>query len=322
MAHAKVQHYVPQFLLRGFEIRPGSNQVYVYDKLIGKHFTANVRNVGAEKGFYDIVLDEHVLTFEPALSKLEAEAAEIIKCILQREQIGFLTASQRRTLASFATIQYFRTKQFRASSTELAKMLADAVDEIDPGAAERLGLWHPTDDEAHMQALRFLQDCLQFVPLIESKAWVLYEAPAACAFWISDHPIALHNTTHESTLGGDIGFAVPGIEIYLPLSPRFCLGFLCPSIRESFQDAYRRSSRLKEMADVQFPTHDAVGAAVDGFAYGFPIPFLPENVEYVNSLEVLWAERFVFSCHLQFEPIERMIRSNPKARIGPRPFVQ
>jgi hypothetical protein len=43
-----------------------------------------------------------------------------------------------------------------------------------------------------------------------------------------------------------------------------------------------------------------------------------ENVEYLNSLQVLHAERFLFSCDGDFAVAEKMIAANAALSHGPR----
>ena len=47
-----------------------------------------------------------------------------------------------------------------------------------------------------------------------------------------------------------------------------------------------------------------------------------ENVENFNSLQVIEAERFVFSCAGNFELIKDMLRTNPELKNGPRTTVK
>jgi hypothetical protein len=49
---AKIQHYVPQFLLRNFG-NGKKDQVWVYDKIDGRSFPTNAKNVASESRFYD-----------------------------------------------------------------------------------------------------------------------------------------------------------------------------------------------------------------------------------------------------------------------------
>ena len=53
--YPKIQHYVPQFLLRRFVDAEG--KLHVFDKRESKQFhTTNVRNVAAEKALYVLTM--------------------------------------------------------------------------------------------------------------------------------------------------------------------------------------------------------------------------------------------------------------------------
>jgi hypothetical protein len=321
MGHAKVQHYVPRFLLAGFETTAGSQRVHVYDKHQSRAFLANVRSVAKEKGLYDIQLDGVTLTFEPALSEIEDRMAEVRARILGRGEIGFLNFAEREVVARFVLAQSMRTRQFLESVHAGGVALANALDKEHPGTTAALG-FKADPEESRLVALGLLSRSAEWVPLLLEKAWGLYEAPMERPFWISDHPVAMHNNINKSDVRGTIGLAVPGIEIYLPISSRYCLGFICRSLRDMTDEAYRRSIRVKMSLDVELPTHEAVGALRDGLAYGFPIASNPDNVDYVNSMQVLYGERFVFSAHEDFAMIGEMIVGDSAVRRGPRPSVQ
>ncbi len=82
MSHPKNQHYVPQFLLEQFT-KPGTDQLFAFDKLTGRSFPTNIRNVAAEKAYYDITFEDAILTLEPSLSRVETNAAGIIQRLLE-----------------------------------------------------------------------------------------------------------------------------------------------------------------------------------------------------------------------------------------------
>jgi hypothetical protein len=54
------------------------------------------------------------------------------------------------------------------------------------------------------------------------------------------------------------------------------------------------------------------------FSKGTPARLEPVNVENINSIQILEAERFVFSCGGNFELVEDMIREDPRVKNGPR----
>jgi hypothetical protein len=57
------------------------------------------------------------------------------------------------------------------------------------------------------------------------------------------------------------------------------------------------------------------------FRTGVALPSKPDNVLNHNSLQVSYAERYVFSSTPDFELVESMIRDNAEFKTGPRPGV-
>ena len=65
MTIAKVQHYVPQFLLRKFG-NGKKDQLWAYDKTSDRAFLTNAKNVASESRFYDFEVAGEPITLEPA----------------------------------------------------------------------------------------------------------------------------------------------------------------------------------------------------------------------------------------------------------------
>jgi len=110
------------------------------------------------------------------------------------------------------------------------------------------------------------------IPLI-NKIWVLLESNKK--FYTSDNPIVRQNTINRNPHRGTLGINSDGIEIYFPLSPSLVLCLFCE----------RAYSWLKEKR----------------------MPSNAENIENVNSLQVIYSDRFVFSSQNDFELVEDMI---------------
>jgi len=67
-AMPKLQHYVPQFILRNFTTGKG-NQIFVFDKQEEVAFKTNIRNIASESGFYNFDINGYQFTIEPGLEK-------------------------------------------------------------------------------------------------------------------------------------------------------------------------------------------------------------------------------------------------------------
>jgi hypothetical protein len=49
-----------------------------------------------------------------------------------------------------------------------------------------------------------------------------------------------------------------------------------------------------------------------------PLGLEADNVIFMNSLQVIYSERFVFSADGNWELVREMVASNPELKVGPR----
>src|SRR3954471_23118639 len=87
------QHYVPQFLLRGFAT-PKRKQVYVFDKSNDNEFRSPVRNLACQRDFYNPDVDRW-------LTQLEDASAPIIQSIRTKRILTHLEKDEFQWLAAF-----------------------------------------------------------------------------------------------------------------------------------------------------------------------------------------------------------------------------
>jgi hypothetical protein len=90
------QHYVPQMLLRGFAIDGEKEQVRVFDKSTGKEFPTAIRNIGAERGYYDI---DGSAAIDAAMNQMDDVSSPIIQKLRERRSISCLNTTDRIVLA-------------------------------------------------------------------------------------------------------------------------------------------------------------------------------------------------------------------------------
>jgi len=307
---AKVQHYVPQFLLRNF----GSgkkDKLHVLDKQTGKSFATNARNVAAESRFYDFQLAGQDLTLETELSRIEASAKPIIQSILDLDSLAHLTAQARAELSVFLAVQMTRGKWYREQFREFPLMLEQALrakegQDVDlSGIAEYLRV--PDDNELAIHTARsVLRAAEDYAPHFANKVWILGGTDVKHPFQIGDNPIGMQNMLDMRPYG-NLGLAVRGIEIYFPLSPRRLLALWCPSHITMLEAAAGHNIDVAQML-----------AAI---AEERVLHYRPEHVMNANSIQVGYAERFVFSSDGDFALALNMIQERPVYRRGPRSTV-
>lgn len=318
-------HYVPRFLLKHFT-KGKKPKIFVYDKSNDNQFRTNIKNIAAENGFYDIEVDDGILTLEPGLAHLEANTSGIIKKLLKERTLKTLDEHEVAILAVFLAVQFVRTKEHRLRFEHLGELFAQKL--RDMGASEE-NISEQTKSttglpEDKLIGFKSVLGAKEFVPHFLNKVWVLFETTAKNPFYISDNPLTLHNEVDHGPYG-NIGLAVRGIEIYLPISTTLCLGLLCPSIAEEFKKAYENIRQLDQvapgLADTIMNKPEAARAFCEGLVNGAPIQVIEDNVMMMNSLQVMYSSRFVYCETESFDLVKRMIKDNEKFREGIKPTV-
>jgi hypothetical protein len=316
---APVQHYVPQFLLRNF-CAGEKPKIWAFDKNTGKSFETNVRNVAGEREFYDLSVGDATLSLEEGLSKLETQAGTVIDRIIGARSLGVLSDDDRALLAVFVSTQMQRGPNPRQSmlamNQELRRVLKGRFG-IEDGDFPEL-----TAGEAKSMTMKSLTEPQKFAEHILNKAWLMFETSSSHPFFIGDSPVTLQNNTQpKGPLRGNLGLAVRGIEIYLPISSTFTLAFFCRSHEEMIRDGVERMRSTM----VRNPSHPmGFGDLLSwrrASRTGVALPSSPDNVLNHNSLQVRHAERYVFSSQPDFELVESMIADDARFRVGPRPEI-
>ncbi|PYR30369.1 MAG: hypothetical protein DMF90_27830 [Acidobacteria bacterium] len=316
---APVQHYVPQFLLRNF-CAGAKPKIWAFDKNTGKSFETNVRNIAGEREFYDLSVGDATLSLEEGLSKLETQAGTVIDRIIGARSLGVLSDDDRGLLAVFVSTQMQRSPNPRQSmlamNQELRRVLKGRFG-IEDGDFPEL-----TAEEAKAMTMKSLTEPQKFAEHILNKAWLMFETSSAHPFFIGDSPVTLQNNTQpKGPLRGNLGLAVRGIEIYLPISSTLTLAFFCRSHEEMIRDGVERM-RTTMVRDPGHPM--GFGDLLNWrrvFRTGVAMPSSPDNVLNHNSLQVRHAERYVFSSQPDCELVESMIADDARFRVGPRPEI-
>lgn len=289
--HPKQQHYVPRFLLKEF----GSgkkHRLYAYDKQTDRVFQTNPEKVAAENGFYDFTLEGSTFTAEPAMGSLETATAPVLKRIIREESLASLTDEERRLLSLFVAVQYTRTRNFRDTLSDLSQRMVEWLRGI---GADAEGL-EMTEDAAAAMSVQMALEADELAPFIYDKAWLLLKNPTPTPFYTSDNPVTFQNLDDFGPYG-NIGLAVPGIEIYLPLGSRLCLSMICRTREEQVRDVLRQAEpfprTLPQMDRALASRAHQARRLVAAIDQGVPLLQERDNVMNVNSLQVRYSARYV-----------------------------
>jgi hypothetical protein len=325
------QHYVPKVLLRNFAIdqgvRRGSEQVHVFDKSNGNAFVSNIRNVAAAFEFYDVGEG----SVESSLSELEARAAQALQNILAAPSLTTLSNLDRTWFAIFCAVQFMRTQSVRDRVRRINSELEEHIKKLGFDPAKVEGFQRMSDEDIKAMTVHTLLKSLSTYPaLFYEKAWFLLEAPGQAVFMIGDHPIALHN---DRKLGvyGTLGLAVPGIQIYLPLTSRLTLAMWDEGVVKDIEKETAEPRLLRDQIKALKPPPDKVelvrqhldelesnlaplDAMLTAARTGQRVVAPPQIIEMLNALQVRYSSRFVMSSKKDFAEVEKMLAEEASLR--------
>jgi Protein of unknown function (DUF4238) len=305
------QHYVPQMLLRGFSVDGNGEQVRVFEKPTGREFRTAIENIGAERGYYDL---EGSAELDESMNAMDNVAAPIIRKIRDRRSLSAVDASESVVLATFTVLQMIRTRGYQEHWHHLRQAAVEALRaKVGEAALPRwiLDFDRAEDRRDYLAAIPgFARD---FVPHLLDKNLLLFRADPTFPFIIGDNPVAMHNGMNKGDgIRGTLGLAIHGIEIYLPISSELTLAFLCPSIGESYEILAR------ELKLIGGFINEDVFNFLRARDTGKALKLRREGVQFQNSLQTVFAERFLISSVGNFADAGEIVRERPELRAGPR----
>ncbi|MDF3419095.1 DUF4238 domain-containing protein [Sulfitobacter sp. KE29] len=223
---------------------------------------------------------------------------------------------ERMMLGVFVAFQLLRTRAYRDQMNTLFKGVQNHLKKL--GLPEHeLAVMDDLSDkrlaQSHLESLR--SSIEKFSSIIATKDFLLLQAPNDKAFYLSDNPVALHNDEGKEGFFGNIGLSVKGIQLYIPLSSRFMLAALCPSILASFRTTFEENKKSAQQVKamlalsptaygskrIELEAHlsllkdslDKVESFIRAANEGTPLIATGETMEFYNSLQVASAREFV-----------------------------
>lgn len=317
------QHTVPRFLLKHFSTSgKGKRQrLYAFDKTAGRAYATTPDDATVRNTFYNLDNHPQRLSLEPLLGIYEHEAAPVIADLLEHKDIRRLTEDDRYKLAVFVAVQRARTFGELERISGMISVLTDKMEAIGTTkeqAFETLGLSSERDTRDIF--LRQLVQQVSHIDHLLSKDWYLLETTPEHPFYVSDNPVVLKNSNDFGPYG-NIGLAVRGIQIYLPLSSKLMLAMYCSSIREQKVREKQHIQHLVARAPHRIPGHMRpfeMLRHLSRFTDYLLMPLTVEHVTHYNALQVEFAEQYVFCGENDFSLVERMLADDDRYRTGPR----
>lgn len=252
MANGKTrnQHYVPQFLLKGFDLKnSASPKVHIFDISKGVvRFNQSVSEVFSQNYFYDKENEiENFLSLN-----IEAPASSLINEFRSNnfERLN----NNNSALIKFLCCQHERTVEARDDAlrfinAHFKQIVADIARLNEWPSADLEGIKIEPSNKDSMRSFvstRALSGVIDSVGMDDLRFHVLLNETERDLV-ISDHPVSRYNWLYRNLKDGRVGsMLAKGVQMYLPLSPKICLCAYDPQV-------YKFGSRS---SDVSFVTLD------------------------------------------------------------------
>jgi len=233
------------------------------------------------------------------MQKVDSKGAEIINRIIQNNRLPNST-EERTWLSYYVASQMLRTPVTRNDMENIRKIIIEKFgNDIRCGDDSKPISAYNSEDTKASSLRMLIRDVPTFAEELNNKCWHLCQAQEAMPFIISDNPVVRHNMVDFTPLG-NLGLKNDYIELYMPLTSSLSIHIMCNKLAKAVLVTPRLSATYSQ-----------------SIANGTPISFALENIQFVNSLQVVWAERFVYANerkHLEM-PLD-MLRTNPELKNG------
>jgi len=295
MSEAKKQHYVPQFYLRNFLNH--QNGIWAFDKVTKKSFLTNTKAIANEPFFYEQNSDldkEGYQSVEKALGVAEQTFAPELDKLLQglkQPHHSVISMKTKEITSQYLTMQIFRTKEYRKEMSDVFDAMRSsflAKEWFNDGQIKQLG-FSDNQENARVLSIGHLANDhklnVTMVNLLQSHIWIIFKNQTNEAIYTSDNPVV--RKAWVNRLGrSDSGWGSKGIEINFPLSSEYILTL------------YERS-HFKAMEQFE---NSIIG--IDD----------PQNIIYLNALQVSNSYRQIFCINDHFDLANEMVTTHPELR--------
>ncbi|MFA6635698.1 MAG: DUF4238 domain-containing protein [Candidatus Omnitrophota bacterium] len=221
MAEYKKQHYVPRCYLRFFSNDQTNKLINLYNIKNNRCINnAPLNDQCYEKYYYGKNPEQ-----EKRLSKIESAATSAIENILKNGRLPKVNSEQHLALILFILLQTARTPSAESDSicsfTSLIKELL-----IYGNPQHKKAIKEATIRMSNMPSINVASAIRSMFLLFDLK-YKLFRNRSHEGFITSDHPAVKYNFLYEKRKNHltKTGFATRGLQIFIPISSRYCLMF-------------------------------------------------------------------------------------------------
>lgn len=321
------QHTVPRFLLENFAIGSEKNkrakQVFALNKLTRNVLKMSVNDATVHSRFYNLHDQPSIVSLESLLCLYEGSGATVIRKLISTKNIRGLSEEERNALARFVTVQHLRARGEYENQKHTAQRLYHAIKSRGIISEEVESYFSDENFEQNTKG-NFLDQIVDSdfeMSIILGKEWLLFETTLDRPFYISDNPVTMYNET-DFAGRSNTGIALPGIQIYLPLSATLMLAMVCPSLQDKLKEERDLIYKLivNHIGGEQFNVFERLDFLKDMLDRRL-VNIEDWRLNHLNNLQVWRAEHFIFSSLDDFDRVKNLIDDCPELGGGPRSVV-
>lgn len=301
-------------------------------------FTTSIKNIMAERRFHEFRIEEEfIASFEESICRIEDVLLPVYRRVIETRRLSN-DPEEKALLAMLIAFQMLRTRSHRDQFLRIEQQLTEHVERLGLSMANFEGGYEPHDEDSlkrtHIQFMR--ESMEQFTQIIAQKDFLLLNAAEGRSFYLADNPVALHNDEPKDSIFGNIGLAVRGIQIHLPLSSDLMLCAWCPSIlegiRRSRADQERALSSIilsprmmgairsraeldRNLAEMR-KARERMRGWLQHFEDGTPMPSNSDNMDFYNTMQVGYAREFIVCRRGDFSLAKRYVQETGSGGRG------
>jgi len=221
----RLQHFVPREHIRPFD-SDGDECVCVFNKVDGLIKTRMpIGAICAENWMYESPRLPTNFVEKKVTHRIENAFWPIRDRILEGS-VEALSPSDRKMILRYVTFQDVRTRSSFAHQEQVSNYLMDLINEV--GASRRFGM--PTDDRDARELARhaYLSSISgDQLPKSMSHLTLRIVRSASRSFVLGDDPVFRDNPTFSAAWGRWNGYRSPGVEVFMPISPKIGILAFC-----------------------------------------------------------------------------------------------
>ena len=195
-------------------------------------------------------------------------------------------------------------------TSQLNTAIVDLVRKVGFDPHEIENFYELSKDEIGFQHVNFLnKELLNFANKFGDKAIGLLRAPKSCSFIISDNPVTIY--CYKPDQFESKGVSVPGVEIFLPISKKLCISFLCMDFyfeladQVTFIEGNNDENTGLNLMDISYSK-----PLIESIQTGKANTITESFVEFVNSLQIIDSWSYIYNDNNNFDSAKKLIKEN------------